>query len=167
VSDAPRGDRASATVFVAVPPDDAFAIFTTEIDLWWRTGPKFRIAGRRRGALCFEPGPGGRLFETFDGKDGARTFEVGRVTAWEPPARLELEWRNVNFAPGEATFVEVSFVAQRHGTLVTVVHRGWAALRPDHPARHGADGPALSRQIGMWWGELLTALREHTFERSL
>ena len=29
------GDRASASVFVAVPPTDAFAIFTTEIDRWW------------------------------------------------------------------------------------------------------------------------------------
>lgn len=37
-----KGDRASATVFVAVPPADAFAIFTTEIDAWWRTGPPRR-----------------------------------------------------------------------------------------------------------------------------
>lgn len=37
------GDKATVSVLVAVPPADAFAIFTTEIDLWWRQGPKFRI----------------------------------------------------------------------------------------------------------------------------
>lgn len=156
------GDRASATVFVAVTPADAFEVFTTEIDLWWRSGPRFR-PGTQRGVLCFETRLGGRLFEQF--ADGP-TLEVGEVTAWEPPARLELTWRNVNFAPGEVTFVEVRFVPERDGTLVTVVHRGWAALRDDHPARHGRTGAAMSRQVGLWWGQLLTALREHVNCRS-
>ena len=47
------------------------------------------------------------------------------------------------------------------GTLVTVRHGGWTALRDDHPARHGLKGAAFSRMIGLWWGELLTSLREH------
>jgi uncharacterized protein YndB with AHSA1/START domain len=113
------GDAATVSVFVAVTPEDAFEVFTTEIDLWWRQGPKYRIAGKRRGRLFFEPGAGGRLFETFEATSGSRTFEVGRVLVWDPPARLELEWRGVNFKPGEKTFVEVSFQPSGEGTLVT------------------------------------------------
>jgi uncharacterized protein YndB with AHSA1/START domain len=159
------GDAATVTVFVAVTPEDAFEVFTTEIDLWWRQGPKYRIAGKRRGRLFFEPGAGGRLFETFEASTGSRTFEVGRVLVWDPPARLELEWRGVNFKPGEKTFVEVSFQPSGEGTLVTVRHRGWSALPEGHPARHGLTGAAFSRMIGMWWGELMTALREYAAER--
>jgi len=158
---APAGDVASVSVFVRVAQDDAFDVFTREIDQWWRQGVKFRIAGRRRGQLFFECALGGRLFETFEASSGSRTIEVGKVTRWEPPASFELEWRGVNFAPDEKTFVEVTFQPSGEGTLVTVRHRGWSALRDDHPARHGLVGPAFSRMIGMWWADLMTSLREH------
>lgn len=157
----PAGDSATATVFVAVPPAAAFAAFTEQIDLWWRQGPRFRIAGKQRGQLNFEPGVGGRLFETFPLASGPRTFEVGRVTAWDPPAGLELEWRGANFKPDEKTFVSVRFEGARGGTLVTVRHHGWSSLRDGHPARHGLRGADFSRMIGLWWGDLMTALREH------
>ena len=45
------------------------------------------------------------------------------------------------------------------GTLVTVTHRGWASLRPDHPARHGQDVGPFIRTMGLWWGDQLTSLR--------
>src|SRR6202022_5103658 len=45
------GDSATATEFVAGAPEVAFDVFTREIDLWWKSGPRFRIAGRRRGQL--------------------------------------------------------------------------------------------------------------------
>lgn len=162
---APGGDGARVSVFVRVSQADAFDVFTREIDLWWRTGPKFRVAGRRRGRLCFETGPNGRVFETFEGARTTHTIEVGRVTAWEPPSRIALEWRVANFKPDEKTFVEVTFAPQGEGTLVTVRHHGWSAIRPDHPARHGLVGAAFSREIGLWWGDLLTALREHVDSR--
>jgi uncharacterized protein YndB with AHSA1/START domain len=155
------GDAATVSVHVAVTQQAAFEVFTQEINLWWRTGPKFRVAGKRRGSLFFEPGMGGRLFETFDDVQGSCTHEVGRVTSWDPPSRLELEWRGVNYAPGEKTFVEVSFEPVGKGTLVTVRHHGFAALPVDHPVRHGLVGGAFSRMIGMWWGEVMTGLREH------
>jgi uncharacterized protein YndB with AHSA1/START domain len=158
------GDAATVTVFVAVSPTDAFEVFTKEIDAWWKHGPQYRIGGRMRGQLFFEGKLGGRLYETFELPSGPRTFVVGEVLAWEPPTRLELEWRNVNFKPGEKTFVEVAFRPQGEGTLVSVRHRGWSALRDGHPARHGRGGAELSRMIGMWWGELMTGLREHVAE---
>ncbi len=157
----PSGDAARVSVFVSVPPDAAWGVFTKETDLWWRQGPRFRIAGARRGVLGFEPGPGGRLFETFGEPPDARTFTVGRILAWEPPSLLEMEWRGVNFKPHESTRVVVRFVARGDGTLVTVHHSGWSALPAGHPARHGLTGPAVARTIGLWWGDLLTALREY------
>jgi hypothetical protein len=49
------GDEAVVTVLVRVAPDDAFRIFTEEIDQWWRRGLKYRMAGKRRGFVHLEP----------------------------------------------------------------------------------------------------------------
>jgi uncharacterized protein YndB with AHSA1/START domain len=155
-----RGDEARATVLVKVAPTRAFALFTEEIDQWWRRGDRYRVAGAGRGIIALEGRVGGRLFESFDSEQGERVAETGRVLVWEPPSRFVLEWRNVNFAPAEKTEVEVTFRAQGQGTLVTVVHRGWASIRPDHPARHGLDVVAFIRMMGLWWGDLLSSLRE-------
>ena len=159
------GDQARVSVAVAVPPGDAFDIFTSEIDRWWRRGRKFRHAGARSGLIRLEPQVGGRLFESFDGERGEHVIEVGRVRVWDPPLRLVFSWRNVNFAPNEETEVEVEFKATAGGTLVTVTHRGWAALRADHPARHGLVGAAFARMIGLWWGEQMASLREVARDR--
>ena len=39
------GDRARVSVLVRVPPEQAFRVFTEEIDAWWRRGPEYRVAG--------------------------------------------------------------------------------------------------------------------------
>jgi len=156
----PASDLVTVSVTVATDPQDAFVLFTEEIDHWWRRGPKFRIAGRERGLLRFEPRLGGRLIEEYESSAGPRAFTKGEITAWQPPERFAFEWRGVNFAPGESTHVEVCFEAVPTGTRVTVRHSGWAALRPDHPARHGQPAPAFLRSLGLWWGELMTSYRE-------
>lgn len=161
MSGAPAGDGAKVSVFVAVSVEDAFEVFTQEIDLWWRSGPKFRIAGKRRGSLSIEPKLGGRVFETFEHPKGTQTFQIGTITHWLPPHALHFEWRGVNFKPGESTRVEVQFTAQGEGTMVELRHSGWSSLPAGHPARHQLEGAAFSRSIGMWWGELMTSLREH------
>jgi uncharacterized protein YndB with AHSA1/START domain len=160
-----QGDQVKVSVSVAVSPPVAFQVFTEEIDLWWRRGLRFRVAGKNRGIIHMEPRVGGRLFESFETKTGTQVFETGRVTFWEPPARLVFEWRGVNFAPGEKTEVEVVFRPSGDGTLVTVVHRGWSAIRSDHPVRHGLDVPAFLRMNGLWWGDLMTAFRLHLESR--
>ena len=155
-----KGDQATVSVSVAVEPAVAFEIFTQETDSWWRRGLRYRLAGRRPGSLCFESGVGGRLFESFETPSGTHVHEAGRVTVWQPPSRLVFTWRNANFANAESTEVEVLFEPISSGTRVTVRHRGWSTLAPGHPARHGLEGAAFSRMIGLWWGELMTALRE-------
>jgi hypothetical protein len=55
--------------------------------------------------------------------------------------------------------VEIRFEATESGTRVTLEHRGWDALRGDHPVRHGLEGPAFTAMIGMHWGDLVTGFR--------
>lgn len=153
------GDRVRVQTFVAVSIQDAFEVFTLEIDQWWRRGRAYRVGGRSPGRLHLEPREGGRVFEQY-GEDGAGLHEIGRVLCFEPPCRLCFEWRGVNFAPGEVTTVEVRFEEAAGGTRVTLEHRGFAALRPDHPVRHGKAAPAFLRDLGLWWGQLLTSFRE-------
>jgi uncharacterized protein YndB with AHSA1/START domain len=146
------------TVSVDAPPALAFDVFTQEIDLWWRRGLKFRHFGGERALIAIEPHEGGRVFESA-GADGP-VHEIGRVRVWQPPSRLVFEWRLSNFAVGERTEVEVVFEpSPRNGTRVTVTHRGWAAIRPDHPARHDQASAEFLRQLGLWWGDQLSSYR--------
>ena len=50
-------------------------------------------------------------------------------------------------------------------TQLVLVHGGFAALPPDHPVRHGEPATKLIARLGMWWGELLTSLREYARDR--
>lgn len=150
-------ETARIITYVEVSPRDAFEVFTDEVDLWWRRGPRFRSGGPDS-ELCFERDEKGRrLIER--GQDGV--FEIGRVQVWEPGKRLLLEYRLRNFAPNERTEVEVRFEAAGEGTRVVLEHRGWEALRPDHPARHGLDGEAFSSMIGLHWGDIITGFRQY------
>jgi uncharacterized protein YndB with AHSA1/START domain len=156
----PPGDRALVSVLVKLPPSEAFRVFTEEIDAWWRGGLKYRI-GKQRSVVHLEPKLGGRLFESFETGSRGHVKQTGVVTCWEPPSRLVLEWRAVNFAPAEKTEVEVLFEPSASGTLVSVRHSGWSRIRPDHPVRHGQEAQAFIRSMGLWWGELMSSLREH------
>lgn len=157
-------DQARVSVSIRVDQARAFRLFTEEIDLWWRRGLRYRVAGKRRGIIALEPRVGGRLFESFEVEGETRVVVSGQVTAWEPPARLVFEWRAVNFAPGERTLVEVVFEPEGESTRVTVTHSGWSKIRADHPARHGLPPGSFLRMIGMWWADLLTSARVHAAE---
>ena len=157
---APRGDQTVVSVLVHVEPAETFRLFTEEIDAWWRGGLKYRI-GKRRSVVGLEPKLGGRLFESFETAAGSKVIQTGVVTTWDPPRCLVLEWRAVNFADSEKTEVEVEFAPSPSGTLVTVTHRGWSKLRADHPVRHGQPAPEFIRSMGLWWGDLLSSLREY------
>jgi uncharacterized protein YndB with AHSA1/START domain len=156
----PPGDQCVVSVLVEVPPAEAFRVFTEEIDAWWRRGLRYRL-GRQRSVVHLEPRLGGRLFESFETSNGDRVFETGHVLIWQPPERVVLEWRAVNFAPSERTEVDVQFQSSPSGTLVTVRHRGWSQLRDDHPVRHGQDATVFLRRMGLWWGDLASSLREY------
>src|SRR5688500_18916057 len=65
-----------ATTAVACDPATAFEAFTTEVDAWWKQGPKYRPSVQGAGVLRFEPRAGGRFLETY--RDGSE-FVFGRI----------------------------------------------------------------------------------------
>lgn len=160
------GDVVKVQTFVRVPPQDAFDVFTLELDAWWRSGPAYRVGGRHQGAMHLEPKLGGRVFQEY-GERGSSVHEIGAITVWEPPARFAFSWRGINFKHSDpSTTVEVRFEASGEGTRVFLEHRGFASLRADHPVRHGQEVAEFIGQTGRWWGSLVTSLREHA-ERNL
>lgn len=150
----------SSKVFVALrvmaSPERAFAAFVDEIGAWWRPNLLFQTTPRAPGRLAFEPGEGGRLVETLE---NGKVFEIGRILAWEPPARLVFSWRQASFPPDLATEVEVRFEAVGDETRVSVEHRGFDRVPADSAARHGFPDQALHVRLAEWWRDLLQGLR--------
>lgn len=149
------------SILVRVPPAVAFRAFTDDVDQWWRRGQKYRVGAKHGSVVHIEGGVGGRLFEAFETSAGPRVHQTGKITAWEPPSRFAFEWRSPNYAADEKTFVDVRFEESASGTLVTVTHSGWSAIRPDHPARHGEAPGVFLRHTGLWWADQMTSLRLH------
>lgn len=141
---------------VKVSPQRAFEAFVQEIGAWWRPNGLFQTTPRAPGVLAFEPGEGGRLTETLA---SGKVFEIGRIRAWEPPARLVFSWRQANFPPDLHTEVEVRFEPVGEETRVSVEHRGFDQV-PEGAARHGFPDQVLLMRLGDWWRTLLTSYRD-------
>lgn len=121
----PAGVR--VTVTVRVDPATAFAVFTEEIDRWYRRGLAGMSGRVPATALRFEPGVGGRLLEVGapgEGDDTGEGVERGRVTVWEPGERLV-------FVDHRGTEVDVTFGPTGPDvTRVVLEHRGLDRLPP-------------------------------------
>lgn len=150
----------TSKVFVALrvkaSPERAFAVFVGDIGAWWRPNGLFQTTPRAPGRLSFEPGEGGRLIETLA---SGKVFEIGRISAWEPPHRLAFSWRQANFPPDLLTEVEVRFEAVGEETRVSVEHRGFDQV-PEGAARHGFPDQLLLMRLADWWRSLLTSYRD-------
>ncbi|WP_421931221.1 SRPBCC family protein [Phenylobacterium sp.] len=148
----------TSKVFVALrvkaTPERAFEIFVGEIGAWWKPNGLFQTTPRPPGVLAFEPGAGGRLIETLA---NGKVFEIGRITAWEPPHRLEFSWRQANFPPELKTEVEVRFEAVGAETRVSIEHRGFHQVPADSAARHGFPDQVLLMRLAEWWQALLAS----------
>lgn len=101
---------ASAEVEVAVDPDRAFTAFADEIDSWWVRGAINFFDAARAVEMRIEPGAGGRVLEVYE--DDA--LELGRITAWEPGARLSYR------SSVDDSEIDVRFEPVEGGTRVTV-----------------------------------------------
>jgi uncharacterized protein YndB with AHSA1/START domain len=150
--------RVIATTIVASDPAAAFEAFTTEVDAWWKQGPKYRPSVHGAGVLRFEPHAGGRFLETYS--DGSE-FVFGRIQVWEPGRRLVFDSFARAFAPGESTQVEVRFEAEGENTRVTIEQRGWDKFPESHPVRHGMPAEAFHDVMSVWWADLLVAIKSH------
>lgn len=153
--------RVLVALRVPAPAERAFAAFTEQIGQWWQPNGLFQFTDGRTGTLAFEPGPAGRLVETY--ADGT-AFVVGHVRAWEPPRRLVLSWRHASFAPDQETELHVRFddVEDPAGTVahtrVVVEHFGWDRIPPEHAARHGFPLATFQLRFAQWWQTLLRTL---------
>jgi uncharacterized protein YndB with AHSA1/START domain len=110
-------DAIRKTVLVDFPPAEAFELFTARVSSWWPTRTH-SYGGDAVKDVVFEPRVGGSFYEVTD--EG--TAEWGRVTAWEPPHRLMLDWQIGKCA---GTEVEVRFSPEGEGSRVELEHRGW------------------------------------------
>lgn len=155
--------RILVAVSLAASPKRAFDSFTAEIGLWWQPNSMFGFTPREGGRMVFEGGEGGRLVEV---RANGKVFEVGKISVWSPPHRLVFSWRQASFAPGQTTEVEVRFVPVDQGTRVTVEHRGWDTVPPDHVARHGFPDTLFLVRHGEWWRSLLASLAAFIADRS-
>lgn len=140
---------------VRASPAWAFQVFVEEIGAWWLPSPLFQTTPRAPGRLAFEPGEGGRLTETLA---SGKVFEIGRITAWEPPARLQFSWRQASFPPDLHTEVEVRFEAVGEETRVSVEHRGFHQVPAESAARHGFPDALLLARLGDYWRGQLARL---------
>lgn len=109
------------TVTVPCTPDKAFRLFTEGMASWWL--PSHSVATSGQDKVVMEPTSGGAWYEI--GKAGERC-DWGRVLAWEPPARLVLDWQlsaAFAFDPALHTEVEVTFTPDGSVTRVRLEHR--------------------------------------------
>jgi uncharacterized protein YndB with AHSA1/START domain len=148
-------NEVEATVVVAADPARAFALFTDEVDRWWRRGERYggpEVTGHR-----FEGHVGGRFLELSGGAEKP----LGFITVWDPPARLAFTWRQGNWTPGEVTEVMVTFAAEDGGTRVTLRHRGFARIVSEVGCEVGY--AAGWRELLGWYRE---SINEQTRERA-
>lgn len=148
--------RVILSLRVKATPQRAFDVFTQEVGAWWQHDPLFRFTPRSPGGLAFEPGLGGRFTETLS---NGKVFEIGRITAWEPPSRLAFTWRQATFAPDQLTNVEVLFEPVGDETRVKVTHAGWDSVPQAHVARHTMPDAVFLKRHAEWWQRLLMSLR--------
>ena len=101
---------ATAEVEVAADPARAFDAFTSEIDAWWVRGAINFFDAARAIEMKIEPGVDGRVLEVYEGD----ALELGRITAWEPGARLAYR------SSVDDSEVDVRFEPVEGGTRVRV-----------------------------------------------
>jgi uncharacterized protein YndB with AHSA1/START domain len=150
--------RVLVAMRVTATPERAFAAFTQEIGLWWKPSGLFEFSRGRSGVLSFEPGPNGRLIETY--ADG-EVFVIGQVSQWDPPHGLVVAWRQASFAPDQSTELRVRFEQAGQQTRVTVEHFGWDTIPDRHAARHGFPLAVFQRRLAEWWQALLGNFGDH------
>ncbi len=152
-----QASRVLVSTRVKATPERAFAAFTEEIAQWWQPNGLFELRRSRSGVLSFEPGPRGRLIETY--ADGS-VFVIGDVRVWDPPRRLVVGWRQESFAPDQSTELHVRFELVDQETRVTVEHFGWDTIPEKHAARHGFPLAVFQRRFAEWWQGMLRGLHE-------
>jgi len=97
-------------------------VFTAGLGRWWPHSHSIGKVPMKEAVI--EPRVGGRWFQR--NQDGSEC-DVGKVLAWEPPARLLLGWQispQFKYDPSITSEVEIRFLADgTNSTLVELEHR--------------------------------------------
>jgi uncharacterized protein YndB with AHSA1/START domain len=145
------------SIRVAATLQRAFDAFVSDIGVWWQPNGLFEFTRNRAGVLGFEPGPQGRLTETYE--DGS-VFEIGSITAWEPPTLLAYSWRQASFRGDMLTSVQVRFEPVGDETRVVLEHSGWDSVPQKHVARHGFPLDVFQGRHAEQWRSVLGNYRQ-------
>ena len=131
------------TIVIDRPVAAVFELFTARIAEWWPLA-SHSVAEAEAVTCVLESGVGGRIFERD--RNGAE-HDWGRITLWEPPARIAFTW-HPGRGPEAATRVSVAFDPEdRHRCRVTLTHDGWAV--------HGPDALLVRQRYDQGWRALL------------
>jgi len=103
------------SIWVARGPEISFRVFCEQITEWWPGG-----FGGRDSRLFLEGEVGGRFYE---GRADGTEYEIGRITAYQPPSLVAFTWRAPSWEV--TTQVEIHFTAEGEGTRVELEHSGW------------------------------------------
>lgn len=108
----------SKSIRVERSPEISFRVFVETIGEWWPKGPSFN--GKLLADMIIEGRIGGRFFERY--ADGTE-YEIGRITAFQPPTLVGFTWRAPSW--DRTTQVQIRFTAEGSGTRVELEHSGW------------------------------------------
>lgn len=138
------------SVTVKASAEQAFRVFTDDIDSWWPRSHHIGKSPMKR--IIIEPSVGGRCYtEQVDGTD----CDWGSVLVWEPPRRFVMAWQittSWQFEPdlAKSSEVEVRFTPLPDGsTRVDLEHRYFG--------RHGAGAGGMRAAVDApdgWAGTL-------------
>lgn len=108
--------------YIPVPPEKVWTILTQDAHIrkWW--GPEVRLDGMKRGEFT----------ESWASALGTQRRVRGSVTAFEPPTRLQLDYRQDGWPRG--TRLEFLLAPEKPGTRLYLQHSGWDML-PDEKGR--------------------------------
>lgn len=115
-------DPIKKSLKVPLSPDDAFTLFTKNIDTWWPTATH-SVSGQKA-KIKFPDHKDGDIIET--GADGQKSV-WGTLIAYDPGIFLSFTWHPGRPA-SEATVVTVAFDETDFGTLFELTHGGFEIL---------------------------------------
>lgn len=140
------------TMLVAAPVEVAFEVFTERLSEWWPLATH-SIGDEDTVSAHIEGRVGGRVYEIQ--QDGGQA-DWGVVSVWEPPHRLEMEWK-VNPAAPAPTVIDVRFTDEGGSTRVDLEHSHWERL--------GANGQEARDNYNSGWDLVLSGYRSAAGER--
>ncbi len=121
-------DAIKKSVFVEIPVERAWSVFTERIGDWWPLA-SHSLGGEQTATVVVDAD---RIIERWH--DGTEKV-WGRMLVWDPPSRMVFTWEISDDCGKE---VEVRFVAEGDATRVELEHRGWESGSPE--SRDGYDG---------------------------